>query len=66
MGKGLDGRHRDSDGTIERKYGNTKVGTLRETYGEDFAAGYRSDKELKNLLHDEGASSLSELRRKKD
>ena len=61
MGNGLDGRHRDSDGTIDRKHGNTKVGTLREIYGDNFAEGYRSDKKLENLLDDEGASSLSDL-----
>jgi len=60
MAKGLDGRHRDKDGEIDRKHGNALVGRLRETYGEDFAAGYRSDKKLENLLHDEGADSLSE------
>jgi hypothetical protein len=38
---GLDGRHRDKDGEISRKHGNTRVDTLRETYGGDFAQGAR-------------------------
>jgi hypothetical protein len=29
---GLDNRHRDKDGTIARKHGNTLIRTLRETY----------------------------------
>ena len=48
--KGLDQRHRDRDGTISRKHGNTKVGTLRKEFGEQFAEGRRSDLLLKNLL----------------
>jgi hypothetical protein len=60
---GLDQRHRDEDGTIRRKNGSTLIGTLRETYGADFAAGYRSDMRLDSLLHAEGAESLSELLR---
>lgn len=61
---GLDGRHRDADGTISRKHGNTLVGTLRDTYGDDFAAGRRSDMKLSTLLRTTGAESLSELLRK--
>jgi hypothetical protein len=57
---GLDGRHRDENGEIRRKNGNTTVGRLRGTYGEGFAAGHRSDKKLENLLAEEGADSLSE------
>jgi hypothetical protein len=57
---GLDGRHRDKNGQIERKHGNTRVDTLRETYGEGFAPGVRGDKKLENLLRDSGAGSLSE------
>jgi hypothetical protein len=64
MSKGLDDRHRDSDGTIDRKHGNTKVQTLREIYGDSFAEGYRGDTKLENLLEREGAASLSEYRRR--
>ena len=41
---GLDGRCRDMDGTIRRKRGDTLVGKLRETYGDDFTQGVRSDR----------------------
>lgn len=57
---GLDGRHRDADGRISQKLGNTRVDTLRETYGEHFAQGSRGDMHLSTLLERSGASSLSE------
>lgn len=57
---GLDGRHRDVDGEIRRKNGNTRVDTLRETYGDNFAAGARGDMHLSTLLERSGASSLSD------
>jgi hypothetical protein len=56
----LDGRHRDLDGEIRHKRGDTLVGTLRETYGRDFARGYRSDTKLSALLKRTGSASLSE------
>jgi hypothetical protein len=34
---GLDQRHRDKNGEIDRKHGNTLISTLRETYGPSFA-----------------------------
>ena len=58
---GLDSRHRDQNGQISQKHGNTQVGTLRQTYGDGFAAGYRSDMHLSTLLNREGVSSLSKL-----
>jgi hypothetical protein len=58
---GLDQRHRDADGEISRKHGNTQIGTLRQTYGSDFAAGRRSDMRLSTLLDQSGAPSLSQL-----
>jgi hypothetical protein len=60
---GLDDRCRDSDGTIRRKRGDTLVRTLRGEYGDNFAAGVRSDTKLDNLLNSEGAASLSEYLR---
>lgn len=62
--KGLDGRQRDVDGEIRRKRGDTKVGTLRKEYGEDFAAGVRSDARLDTVLKRTGANSLSEFLKK--
>jgi hypothetical protein len=58
---GLDNRCRDGDGEIRHKNGNTRVDTLRETYGEDFAAGHRGDMKLRTLLERERAQSLTDL-----
>ena len=63
--KGLSGRKRESGGQIDKKHGNTLVGSLRETYGPGFAKGYRADKQLDNLLKDENCGSLSEYLKKK-
>lgn len=60
----LDGRQRDDNGEIRRKNGNTLVGTLRRTYGEDFAPGRRSDMKLQTLLDEEGVTSLTEYLRR--
>ena len=57
---GIDGRHRDLNGEIRQKNGNTKIDTLRRTYGDDFAKGHRGDMKLDTLLENSGASSLSE------
>ena len=35
---GLDKRHRDKNGEISRKHGNTEVKTLRKIYGPGFCA----------------------------
>jgi hypothetical protein len=53
---GLDDRCRDLDGEIRQKRGDTLVGTLRKTYGPDFAAGARSDMRLETLRERTGAS----------
>jgi len=62
--QGLDGRHRDTAGEIRRNSGNTRVGTLRKTYGANFAEGWRSDMKLDDLLKETGAKSLTDFRRK--
>jgi hypothetical protein len=61
---GLDSRCRDGDGSIRRKRGDTRVGTLRREYGEDFAPGVRSDMRLGTLLEEAGVDSLSEYLRR--
>jgi hypothetical protein len=58
---GLDNRCRDSDGEIRHKRSDTLVGTLRRTYGDDFANGYRSDAKLGTVLDRERATTLSDL-----
>lgn len=57
---GLDKRCRDEDGEIRRKRDDTLVRTLRQEYGDDFAAGLRSDATLRTLLDRSGARSLSD------
>ncbi|BAL76694.1 hypothetical protein [Bradyrhizobium cosmicum] len=63
---GLDGRHRDKDGTIGKKHGNTLVGTLRKIYGKGFAAGYPDTKQLNEVLAQLNETSLSQLLRDHD
>jgi hypothetical protein len=62
---GLDDRCRDSNGEIRHKNGATRVRTLRETYGDGFAPGVRSDMKLDTLLDRTGAKSLSQLVKKR-
>lgn len=62
---GLDDRCRDRDGEIRHKRSDTLVGTLRETYGQDFAKGYRSDAKLRTVLNGEGVDTLSDLLRRR-
>lgn len=57
---GLDGRHRGANGQIGEKHGNTRVDTLRQTYGEDFPTGAQGDMHLSTLLERSGAASLSQ------
>lgn len=59
--KGLDGRTRDQDGEIRQKRSDTLVRTLRETYGENFAKGYRADARLGTVLEHEGLQTLDQL-----
>jgi hypothetical protein len=58
---GLDGRHRDKDGRISKKHGNTLISTLRQTYGAAFAPGRSGDEKLADVLHDLDEPSLSHL-----
>jgi hypothetical protein len=61
---GIDGRARDANGEIRHKNRNTQVGTLRQTYGGDFAVGTRSNAKLSTVLDRAGADSLSEYLKK--
>jgi hypothetical protein len=61
---GLDGRHRDSNGAIRHKNGNTRIDTLRETYGDGFAKGYRGDMKLATLLERTSSESLRDYLKK--
>jgi hypothetical protein len=56
-------RHRDKNGEIGRKHGDTSIGTLRKTYGGSFALGCRDDEKLGDILHKIDEHSLSGLLR---
>ncbi|MGO9135332.1 MAG: hypothetical protein ACLP8A_14975 [Methylovirgula sp.] len=58
---GLDHRHRDKDGEISRKHGNTHVGTLREHYGASFAPDFKDTDTLAHVLAKLDEPSLSKL-----
>jgi hypothetical protein len=58
---GLDQRHRDKNGEIGRKHGNTLISTLRQTYGQHFAPGMDGQKKLEDVLHILDEPSLSQL-----
>jgi hypothetical protein len=58
--KGLDGRMQDRNGQIRQKRNDTHVETLRKTYGDDFAAGIRSDAHLKTVLERAGVDTLDQ------
>ena len=60
---GLDNRHRNHDGEISHKHGNTLVSTLRKIYGPGFAAGYPATEKLSEVLAQLNETSLSQLRR---
>jgi len=55
---------RDQNGEIRQKRKDTKVETLRKTYGDDFAKGYRSDAKLGTVLKREGLETLDQLIKK--
>ena len=60
---GLDSRHRNRDGEISGKHGNTLIRTLRKVYGQSFAAGYPETEKLSEVLLKLNETSLSQLRR---
>lgn len=58
---GLDHRHRDKNGEISRKHGNTLVSTLRTIYGLTFAPGFQPHHKLSDVLATLDEPSLSQL-----
>jgi hypothetical protein len=54
-------RHRDKDGTIAKKHGNTLIRTLRMTYGPGFAPRCAERDKLADVLHRLDDESLSKL-----
>ena len=63
MVKGLDNRHRNKDGEISSKHGNTLVRTLRKIYGQGFAAEYPETAQLSEVMLQLNEPSLSQFRR---
>lgn len=60
---GLDARHRDLDGQIIKKHGNTLVSTLRKIYGQRFLQGFAKDRDkLSTVLAKADEPSLHQLR----
>jgi hypothetical protein len=57
---GLNGRHRNQNGRLRAKHGNTHIDTLRETYGMDFAAGLPGNMHL-GILRAATGMSLSQM-----
>jgi hypothetical protein len=57
----IDGRHRDLNGEISKKHGNTLVRTLRKIYGSTFAAGHAETAKLSDVLENLNQTSLSQL-----
>jgi len=58
---GLDQRHRDKNGEISKKHGNTLVRTLRKIYGTTFAAGQPETAKLSDVLQHLNDTSLGQL-----
>lgn len=58
---GLHGRHRDKNGEISRKHGNTLVSTLRKVYGPAFAPAAQPHEKLSDVLAELDEPSLSQL-----
>ena len=57
----IDDRHRDKNGEISKKHGNTLVRTLRKIYGNNFAAGHSETAKLSEVLQHLNETSLSQL-----
>jgi hypothetical protein len=54
-------RHRDKNGQMSRKHGNTLISTLRKHYGKDFAYGCADSDKLSDILQKLDEPSLSKL-----
>ena len=57
----IDRRHRDKNGEISRKHGNTLIRALRMTYGPGFAPGCAADAKLSDCLTKMDGPSLTRL-----
>jgi len=57
----VDRHHRNKNGRIARKYGNSYIRTLRVRYGAGFAAGELADSKLIAVLRKLDEGSLQQL-----
>jgi hypothetical protein len=57
----IEDRHRDKNGEISKKHGNTLVRTLRKGYGSFFAAGHPETAKLSDVLAQLNETSLNQL-----
>ena len=62
----LSERHRDKNGEISRKHGNTLVRTLRRHYGPHFGKGCGEQEKLSQILRKLDEPSLTKLLRDHD
>ena len=54
-------RHRDKNGQLSKKHGNTLVSTLRKIYGESFASAFPAHTKLSEVLKTLDEPSLTKL-----
>jgi hypothetical protein len=59
---GLDGRHRDKNGRIEEKHGNTRIKNVKQEYPE--LKNFGNDQTLTQVRDRYDVDSLDELLRK--
>lgn len=59
--KGVDQRHRDADGEIRHKRGDTRVKTIRVEYGSNVLPGFSPAARLDTVLRKTGATTLHEV-----
>jgi hypothetical protein len=57
----IEDRHRDRNGEISGKHGNTLVATLRKIYGATFAAGEADTAKFQDVLAKLHETSLTQL-----
>jgi hypothetical protein len=62
---GLDGRHRDKDGRIAKKHGNSLIASIRLTY-PGFAPDEKGSAKLIDVLHRLDFPSLTKLVNERD
>jgi hypothetical protein len=62
MAKGLDNRHRDQNGQIDEKHGNTKMKTLKPDYPA--LKHFGNEDTLSTVLDRQGVKTLSQLLKK--